>query len=188
MPTESPLPAAHYRPIMDEADAQRRLAREPFPVRLWRRAGTGFRRMECVWLPYYRMTVTLESRSGEGTLEAVIDGYNGSLMIVSTDRAAVEGMPPDAQHFPARLTPDEAMTVARHEITAKALSQRGSARRPHVKAIATTAMLYWPYWIYYFERRAGRLDIRLLDGLTGERPGHKLKSSVLTAFLDAAAG
>jgi len=184
--TTGPLPEMHYPPIMDEAAARERLAIEPFPQRLWRTAGAGFRRMECVWLPYFRLTVTLATRDSVGTLHTVVDAHAGCLAFVHTENAAVPGRPPEMAHFPPQMALEAAMKVARREITAKALGQRGQSRRPHVREIRAEGILYWPYWVYYFERRAGRLDLRFLDGLTGERPGHKLKSGLLAAFLAAA--
>ena len=180
-----PLPESHYPPLVTEESARKRLGREPYPQRVWRRDGTGFRRMECLWLPYYRLTVTMDSSLGPGTLQAVVDAHAGCLAIVHTDAAADEGRPAPECHFPPRLPLEKALGIAKRELTAKVLSQRGSARRPHVRDIQADGILYWPYWVYYFERRAGRLDLRMLDGLTGERPGHKLKSGLLDAFLAA---
>jgi hypothetical protein len=42
--------------------------------------------------------------------------------------------------------------------------------------------------VYYYRRRGNRIDIRLVDAATGERPGSKTKAGVLTAFVRASRG
>jgi hypothetical protein len=87
--------------------------------------------------------------------------------------------------FPPQLGEGEALAVARDGVLKNALRERGGRRSFRWAEPESVELLQHPFWVYYHHRRRGFIDIRLLDAVTGDRPGSKTKGGVLEAFVAA---
>jgi hypothetical protein len=137
-----------------------------------------------VWLPYYIIPVKVCSRRGEGEITVSVDGCSGSFAIFEMHNDIVEG-DIDGETFPPKLDEQDAARIARKQLLATIMRQRSNREKPAPEEVLDVDLLYWPVWVYYYERRPGRLDIRVLDALTGSKPGPRLKTAVLAAFASA---
>ncbi len=136
-------------------------------------------------MPYYLLHVA--PRIDEGPpITVSVSGYAGIFAIFQLHEFLLDGAPPE-EAFPPALTPEEAERVARRELVGTLIRLRGNRKRFEPGDTVGIELIHYPYWVYYFERRRGRLDMRVLDALTGEKPGHRLKLAMLEALVAAAA-
>ena len=136
---------------------------------------------ELVWLPYYIVPVKVRSRRGEGEITVSVDGCSGSFAVFEMHADIVEG-DIEGETFPPKLDAQDAARIARKQLLATIMRQRSNRDKPAPEEVLDVDLLYWPVWVYYYERRRGRLDIRVLDAVTGSKPGPRLKTAVLAAF------
>lgn len=183
------------RPSIDETQARGRFERRRFGDRLRRllyyvsafspRSIDGISKelphLEQVWLPHYLVEVSVDHGGRMREVSVLVGGHDPHAAIVARNRIALEERPLE-ESFAPRLTPEEAIDAARQAVV-KALSQRGRWRAT-LELAAAPRVVQHPYWAYYFARRGGRLDVRLLDAVTGQPTGPKVKAALLAALAD----
>ncbi len=150
-----------------------------------RRAPEGERlpRFEQIWMPYHVVTVEALVAGKPSTTVVSVDGWTGGFAIFQRTQDVLEGEPA-GEIFEPKLSRAEAEELARKRTLEYLLRRRGG-RKPEITGVANTRCIWFPYWIYYFQSRAGKFDIRLVDGASGEIPGNKMRVAVLNAFLGA---
>jgi len=181
------LPVRTLAISIDETYARSELSKRGRLAWLWptpRPALSHLPRIKQVYLPHWLFELSVESRRGPGTLTAAVDAHAGAYTLCEFASPPLEG-PPEGECHPPMLSVDEAMRLAERDTTVRVLAQRGQRHRPYVARTDVIALLYWPYWLYYYERTKGRVDFRMMDASTGEKPGHKLKTAAIQAFLAA---
>ena len=113
-----------------------------------------------------------------------MDGCSGSFAIFEMHADIVEGGI-EGETFPPKLDEQDAARIARKQLLATIMRQRSNREKPAPEQVLGVDLIHWPIWVYYYERRPGRLDIRVLDAVTGSKPGPRLKTAVLAAFTSA---
>ena len=185
MPLESPA-ARHFPVIVPREAAFARMNRpgwfsfRPAKAEL----GAALPRIELVWMPYYRVPVRYLSKRGPGRADIAVEAYGGEARLI----ADVELSPVPAEEgtiFPPKLSGDEAEIIARREAIRIVMIQRGRAK-PTIEGADSPTLLRCPFWVYYFERRRGVIDIKTLNAATGEKGGVRTKRAVLDALLEQA--
>jgi len=139
---------------------------------------------ELVWLPYYIVRIALRSALGESETTVSVESYSGSFALFETQAEIVDGMP-DGEIFRPRLDENEAARIARKGLLAVIMRQRSGRKRPVPGEVVNVELLQYPFWVYYYERRRERLDIRVLDAVTGSKPGPSIRASLLNSFAAA---
>jgi hypothetical protein len=139
---------------------------------------------ELVWLPYYIIRIKLRSARSESEITVSVEGYSGSFALFETQADIVDGEP-KGEIFRPRLDENEAARIARKELLAVIMRQRSGRKKPLPGNVVNVELLQYPFWIYYYERRRERLDIRVLDAVTGSKPGPSIRASFLNAFASA---
>ncbi len=138
-------------------------------------------RIERVWLPYYVVTLKLASPRGEGAVSVSVEGYSGAFAIFEMHDDLVEG-DLEEEAFQPMLSEEEAVAIGRRELLRTILRRRGQREKPVIEETLGVEVFYYPYWVYYYERRRGLLDIRIQDALTGEKGGNRTRYGILSAF------
>lgn len=147
------------------------------------RTGRGrVSRAELLWFPHYLISIAVNSRKGPGRVFVSVEGHSGAFMIVEIEADFTEGTP-GREVFPPRLSEAEAIEVGRHELLKSIMRRRGHRDRPVIEETLAAELFYYPFWVYYYERRRGLLDIRVLDAVTGEIGRAKTKAGVLSALI-----
>jgi len=113
-------------------------------------------------------------------LTASVDSHSGGFTIFEMDAWLVDGKVPGPRFAPA-MSIEEAETIARRELLAFILRQRGLLAKPEPRDTVRVRLIHYPYWVYYFDA-GGYVDIRVLDAINGEHGGGKAKRAVLNAF------
>lgn len=171
------------------AEVSRDQASELFRQRL----RTGFRwsrsrrspvalRLERVWMPYYLLEFSVLSKDVAHGVTVSVDGCAGEFS--QFDEASVlrtEAI--DDEHYAPKLSEEEALTIGKRELTNVVLRQRSRGEKPRIGDLQSTRLLLYPFWVYYYERRRGKIDIAVLDAVTGAKGGAKTKIALLEAFV-----
>ncbi len=184
------VPVTFIKPSISSDDAGRRIERRWWHrFRCWKVTPAepgALPRLELVCLPHYLVTVEVISTGKRREVVTTVEAYAGTFGLFD-DRLPCE-LRSDHACFPPRISEAEAIEIARNELQMALLRSRGGSRKPLVGEVQDVAMLQYPYWVYYYERRKGRLDIKVLDAVTGGPPGPKIKASLLAAFIDTRSG
>jgi len=169
------------RPRIAREEAQR-LLKLPGPRPGSHRGGWRLPHLELVGLPCYR--VDLEAGGWGGTRRAtyLVDAVSGGAAQLTGEHEWGEG--PVGALLEPRLTSSEA------DAETRALFERGALlakwARPRLLAVGAPELVAYPYWVGYYERRPGRLDLRVLDALSGRPGGAAPRRSLIEAFVAAA--
>lgn len=143
-------------------------------------------RLELIWMPHYLIELEATSRKGSAALHLAVDAYAGSFTIVDLERPLEEAQPGE-ETFPPRMTAEEAEFVGRQELIRAIMRRRGHRDRPIPQGTTSVDLFYYPFWVCYYERLPGAIDIAVLDAAAGEKAGPKMKAAVLEAFVVAGA-
>lgn len=131
-------------------------------------------------MPAYALEYRLDTQG----VVCLVDAFSGVGRLVEPDSLSSEEL--DGDFFQPILAADRAHGIAR------GLLLRGILYRRRVSGIALDApaaavLVQYPYWVYYYRRR-DLIDIRVLDAVTGEKVGQKIKLGLLEAFQQRARG
>ncbi len=141
-------------------------------------------RVHLIWMPHYLIDLEIESVKGTAVQQVTLDAW-GEVFALWNFELPPETGQPDGESFPPRLDEATAVSKATLSLTGTTLHMRGQKGKPQVNRHTAIRLLYYPYWVYYFERRPGRYDIRVVDGVIGELPGNQMKRAILEAFIAA---
>lgn len=137
--------------------------------------------IERVWLPLYLVTFHVSSPKGPGFIRVFVEAYSGAFAIFQMNDAIVEGALAE-EWFPPKMSEQEAVERGRAELLHTILRQRGAGGKPLIETCEAVEVLHYPFWVFYYERRPGLLDIKVLDAATGDKAGAKTKAAILEAF------
>lgn len=193
------------QPVVDRRTALERLERQRFRRfrrfirtllgRLPRSAPTSsssdFNRplpyMEIVWLPCYHIAVETTSKGVVRQANVLVGGCDRQFSLVGQPGPVFETRK-DVEPFPPTIGQAEAADLAQSGLVSAVLRSPGWRGKPKIGQTRSVELVNQPYWVYYYERRPGRLDIKVLDAVTGKTPGPKTKLAMIQAFIDAGRG
>lgn len=131
-------------------------------------------------MPHYLMTFTMHGRRGVETADVTVDGLTGQFALFFAKHQISEGVLEGDIPVPA-IGPERAEALARRGAHSWLLRYH-RVRKLNIGALETIEVLRYPFWVYYYQRRRGLLDLRIVDAVTGELPGSKLKYGIVRAF------
>ena len=137
--------------------------------------------LERIWLSYYQIPIDVTSVHGPGVITVSVEAHSGAFAIFEMHKDIVEGEL-EGQAFPPKLTEEEAAVIGRKGLLKSIMRRRGQRGKPVVHSPGAAEVFYYPYWVYYYERRRGFIDIKALDALTREKAGARTKVGILGAF------
>ncbi len=190
------------QPVVDRDAARERLQRRRFDrLRRWARALVGalprpnrsagdaelrqrLPHLELVWLPRYRITIEAATRTETRRANVLIDARDGQATLIDLTDVSLAAHP-EAETYAPRLDEHEAVQIARSTLVTAILRSPGWSSKPKIGQTLDVELLQYPLWAYTFERRRGRLDLKVLDAVTGSPGGPKTKATLLAAFVEA---
>jgi hypothetical protein len=186
------LNVGYLPPQLTRDDAIRVLTRSRFRILrrfLFRRSAAPVMasRVHLVWMPHYLIDLQIKSSKGTAIQQVTLDTYGGVFALWNIDAPPSTGLP-EGEIFPPRMDVQAGVGKAIVALTNTTLHMRGQKSKPHVIGHSTIQLLYYPFWVYYFERRQGLLDMKIVDGAMGERPGNQVKRAILEAFIESSPG
>lgn len=141
-------------------------------------------RIELVWLPYYLFDIAYYTRKDNGIATISVEAHEGNFAIFQMHQD-LHTSQVNGDVFPPLMTEKEAELHGRRELVRTILRRRGNRQKPMLGDTTGSDMFYYPYWVYYFERRGGRIDIVVVDAVDGQNAGVKHKAAVIKAFTAA---
>lgn len=176
----------HVQAAVDEARARELLNRGwGALLRSLVRPRNAERKFELIWMPAYLITIGMRSTQGLSELTCFVDGCSGSFALFDMHDAIVDE-DFESKTFAKTVDQGVAQSIAREEIVKVILRRRSRAGKPIPETTKDIELLSYPYWVYYYQRRGGLVDIRVLDAATGRPVGNKIRLGVLDAFKAAA--
>jgi hypothetical protein len=140
--------------------------------------------MEVVWLPYYHLCIETVAKGASRPVDVLVSSHDGQFAMMDLSGLTFASLD-DAEHFDPIMSQDDAVEIARTSLVAAILRSPGWGTKPKIGQTLHVELVQYPFWTYTFERRRGRLDIRVLDAITGKLPGPKTKGTILQAFVAA---
>ncbi len=138
--------------------------------------------IERVWIPHYLVDFRVESRKGPGEISISLDACSGSFAIFQMHTDLEEG-----ELVEDCLTPlipeDVAIKQGRRQLLQAIMRRRGQYGKPIIKETLGLSTFYYPFWVYYFQRRGKYIDVHLQDACSAERGGNRTRQGVLNAFV-----
>jgi hypothetical protein len=147
-------------------------------------SGKTLPHIELVWLPQYLITLNVTARRGPGQITVSVDAHAGAFAIIDLQGALAEG-DVEGEAFPPKMGEEEAVEIGRKQLQRSIMKRRGQRHKPVVEDLAHVEVFHYPYWVYYYERRRGYLDIVVRDAATGEKTGSRPKVAVVEALAAA---
>jgi len=135
--------------------------------------------MELVTLPTWLVT------TDTGLHAVLIDGATAAARL--TTLASLEFQRDEREHASCVAISERQALDAAAEAIIKTRLARRARRGPSSLQEPTAELIGYPYWAYYFARGAGMLDAKLLDAVTGELTGPKLKTALFDALAQLSA-
>ncbi|MBX3415864.1 MAG: hypothetical protein KF708_24490 [Pirellulales bacterium] len=138
-------------------------------------------RLELVSLPYYLVEFAVDLEQHSLKLSALVGGHEP--IVELHDLAGIEWEPvPLGEQFAPRLDVVEAEELARRQARAFCASRRRWRGKGHRLELVRSETIAYPYWAFYYERWAGKYDVRLLDAVSGRPAGSRVKVALLAAL------
>lgn len=170
---------------VDAETARQRLERARFPWLLaWlpRRRPPRPSHLELVGLPHWLVTFAIHGDTKKATVAALIGGHEATFALLEPDEYVWDEADDDAEQFEPALPRDEAIELARRGLLRVMLGRSDWGPRPELGELRSIERIDYPFWAYYFARRGGMLDVRLLDAVRGSPAGPKAKVALLAAL------
>lgn len=147
-------------------------------------AGKRLPYLERVWIPYYEIVLRVRSGRGPGAITVSVDALSGAFALFELHDELVEA-PVAESSFPPALAVEEAVGMGREQLLCAILRRRSGEQKPVIEETLDTALFHYPYWVWYYARRGGRIDIRLQDAYTGGPGGGRTRAGLIGAFVAA---
>ncbi len=162
-----------------EEKARIRLAKNPRPLTRKRQ----IIKAELLYLPCYIFTIGIEIlNKGESSEQVCVDAIQGQFAYFKGAKF-IEFQPDSSRSYDFEISQNEAETIALEEYK-RHLLKHSLKKKVHstVKSIQFDKKIYYPYWLGYF-RRKGALDFDVIDGLSAERQGAKMRPVFMNLLL-----
>ncbi len=138
--------------------------------------------LEVVWLPYYHARVEVRRRDQGRTADVLVCGSDGTTNLCDVATLKwLDGEPPPP--LLATISREEAADAACRAVLGL-VARQGWSGKPPTLHVADVADVHYPVWVYYYERRRGRLDVRLVDALNARLTGGKMKAALIAALTE----
>lgn len=146
--------------------------------------------VEITYLPHYLVNFSLLTSAAPRRAAVLVGAHEPTTSlwdVTQTEWSDTEG----SSEFPPAVDPQRACELAGRLASSTLRRLTPGARNPLSLIFESIELIGYPYWAYYFHRRVGLFDVRLLDAVSGRPAGARLKVALLTALAarrDALAG
>jgi hypothetical protein len=140
-------------------------------------------RLEKVYIPHYLFTFHQSTKSGTEVHYILIDAVCGFGAYTNVEPGLRKETPED-RILPTLIPQGKAQEKAREWLT------RWNTRKHAFRLVAPellssrAAIVYLPFWVAYYQRPSGRVDVEVVDGVQGYLEGGRTKY-LIKAGMDA---
>ena len=147
----------------------------------WTKDGRKLPYIECVWMPFYLIDFRVVSRKAPGIVSVSVEAYSGSFAVFQMQDNLLEGEL-EEEWFAPGITEKKAIAIGRRDLLLTIMRRRSQQGKPVIEDTLAVDVFYYPFWVYYFQRRGRYIDVALQDALTGESGGNRNRAGLLNAF------
>ena len=164
---------------VEKSRALTQLTKKPQPLSRRR----NIIKVELLYLPSYLFTITIvSSNRGTSSEQVCIDGIQGQFAFFK-DADFVKEPPDKSRIYNFVISQNDAEKIALEDYKRQLLKHSLKKKvTVMVKSIQFESKIHYPYWIGYFHRK-GALDFEVIDGLSAERQGVKMKPIFVNLLL-----
>lgn len=138
-------------------------------------------RLELIYLPHYLVTFTLEQTAPARQAGVMVGAHEPTVTLWDLTHTEWQTTVSDVE-FPPTITTRQAMDYAQRLVSSSLRRLAPAARSVPALDLATIETIAYPYWAFYYERWAGKYDVRLLDAVSGRPAGARIKVALLAAL------
>ncbi len=140
-------------------------------------------RTQIVWLPHHIVSIQVDSRQGPGEIDISVEAQSGAFAIFQMHENLEDVESVEGEVFDFKIEEKEAIEIGRRELLKTILRRRGQREKPAIVGAGKVDHFYYPFWIYYYERRRGLLDIQVFDAARGIKGGTRTKVGILSGLV-----
>jgi len=139
--------------------------------------------LRLVYLPHHLVSFARPD-SAPVDVQALVDALEGNVSLGQFGEREIHVSPTTRLHA-AKLDIEDARRLAEEAmIPAQTSAAQKSGRGVVDVEVADVRLVHYPFWVYYFARGRGKLDVRLLDAISGKPVGPRVKSAFLAAITE----
>jgi len=131
-------------------------------------------------MPYYVIKIELDGPRGSDSLQTTVDAFEGAFAIYMPRDEPVDA-PLEGAVFEPEMPEEDAIDISRKGVLNWLLLYQRK-RRMTTRDARIVDLLRYPFWVYYYQRRRGLIDLRIIDAVSGDQPGAKTKHAIVRAF------
>ncbi|MCF6284470.1 MAG: hypothetical protein L3K26_04710 [Candidatus Hydrogenedentes bacterium] len=140
--------------------------------------------IEQIWFPYHLYTFEMTSPKGPGLMTVSVEAWSKAFAIFQLGEQLSDTQPETGEVFAPKLSIEDCEPTARDDLLHTVMRQRSrSGGKPVPGDIIERETILYPFWVYYYQRKKGLLDLKIVDGISGRQIGHRTRGAVLEAFL-----
>jgi len=131
-------------------------------------------RVEKVYVPHYLFTFHQSARSGTEVHYVLVDAVCGFGAFTNVEpELRKEG--PEAPVFATLVPHEKALAKARDWLTKWNLRKHTFHLKPPELLSSRALLFHFPFWVAYYQRPSGRMDLEVVDGVQGYMEGGRTK-------------
>ena len=136
--------------------------------------------VERIWMPFALFIGQAVHGSKSTTLRCMVDRCNGETFALAAEPRTVAAIPDKERLEPLiSLSFRDCQALAQTFLRRFLMAQRGPSRQ---LTWHQCHPCYYPFWAGYFRRRKTKLDVRLLDAVTGKHTGAGIRRAFLSTI------
>lgn len=142
-------------------------------------------RLELIYFPYYLVEIAVSSSKGPGTVQLSVEGCSGAFAFFEQSENFIGDMPQNGDVFSPSLDEAKAQEIARDELLSATMRRRSThGEKPYATGVVDCGLFHYPLWVYYYERRKGRISVMVRDAVVGAPIGNRTRNGILQAFIE----
>lgn len=131
-------------------------------------------RIDRFFIPHYLFTFHQSTRSGTEVHFLLIDAVCGFGAFTNTEPELRREQPSDVV-FSILISEEKAQEKAKDWLTRWNLRKHALQFKPPEVLSSKVRLFYFPFWVAYYQRPSGRVDVEVVDGVQGYMEGSRTK-------------
>jgi len=139
-------------------------------------------RVELIYLPFYLFEVVSSSEERKQEVKVCLDGLLGDNLFFFRENMAYKDKVENPV-CPFVLSPAEAQQKATDKYKWLQLEHKLRIKQKfEIGEISEGKQIFYPFWVGYFQKAGGRYDFKIMDAVSGEVQGVKMRKVFLKAL------
>ena len=139
-------------------------------------------RVELIYLPFYLFEVVSSSEERKQEAKVCLDGLLGDNLFFFRENMSYKDKVENPV-CPLVLSPAEARQKAADKYKWLQLEHKLRIKQEfEINALSEGKQIFYPFWVGYFQKGGGRYDFKIMDAVSGEVQGVRMRKAFLKAL------